>query len=519
MYIDKIIKKEVITLITSVGLLLIIFIGVSFASFFKIDEGENNVVQTGDLAISFCSDLSCDNTYQNMGQTIGTTKQDGSTIPESIFPYPNDGSYSNTTPYIFKVENTGSIEATITIKLNEDTDFLPTGDYSEFKRLTDLYGSHLKIAIRKRELVTGLEYQIGDVNMDGIVNYDDVKVLLDLASSGDATDEQLELGDVNNDGKINSADPVRLMDIINGVEKSSNDIIKATTISSFNELENDIIYTGDTLEAGESAIYFLWLYLDETTPNQAQSTYFVGNLDIQGQFLPENLPIAFSQNSWETIISDVSSGNTDKYTVGETKTIDLGDFGKHTVRIANNSTPSECEDADASQTACGFVIEFTDIITKHNMNSTDINTGGWPSSAMRTYLNENIFNALPEELQNAIIDTNVVSYDMSTTDTTYTSTDKLYLLSIYEMYSSEKDNATKEKTRQLDYYANSGGTANLAIKKYNGTASVWWTRTMLTGKKTFFPINTDGNPNNVQLIQFASAATKEYGVSPAFRIG
>ena len=517
MYIDKIIKKEVITLITSVGLLLIIFIGVSFASFFKIDEGENNVVQTGDLAISFCSDLSCDNTYQNMGQTIGTTKQDGSTIPESIFPYPNDGSYSNTTPYIFKVENTGSIEATITIKLNEDTDFLPTGDYSEFKRLTDLYGSHLKIAIRKRVLAPGSEYQMGDVNMDGIVNANDSKLISESVVSGKSlTDEQNELADINGDGNVNTSDALEIQKMLLG---ESSKLEPITTVNSFSNLENSIIYKGDTLEAGESAIYFLWLYLDNTTPNQAQSTYFVGNLDIQGQFLPENLPIAFSQNSWETIISDVSSGNTDKYTVGETKTIDLGDFGKHTVRIANNSTPSECENADASQTACGFVIEFTDIITNHNMNSTDINTGGWPSSAMRTYLNENIFNAFPEELQNAIIDTNVVSYDMSTTDTTYTSTDKLYLLSIYEMYSSEKDNATKGKTRQLDYYANGGGTANLAIKKYNGTASVWWTRTMLTGKKTFFPINTDGNPNNAQLIQYASAATKEYGVSPSFRIG
>ena len=65
MYIDKIIKKEVVTLIISVGLLLIVFIGVSFASFFKIDEGKDNVVETGDLAISFCSDSTCDTTYRS----------------------------------------------------------------------------------------------------------------------------------------------------------------------------------------------------------------------------------------------------------------------------------------------------------------------------------------------------------------------------------------------------------------------------------------------------------------------
>ena len=77
MYIDKIIKKEVVTLIISVGLLLIVFIGVSFASFFKIDEGKDNVVETGNLAISFCNDSTCDTTYENIGQVIGTTKQNG----------------------------------------------------------------------------------------------------------------------------------------------------------------------------------------------------------------------------------------------------------------------------------------------------------------------------------------------------------------------------------------------------------------------------------------------------------
>ena len=173
MYIDKIIKKEVITLLTSVGLLLIIFIGVSFASFFSIKEGQTNVIKTGDLSISFCSDADCDTTYSNIGQVIGTTKVDGVSVPSSIYPYPNDGTYSNSTPYIFKVENTGNLESKVTIKLKEDTDFLPTGNYAEYTRLTNLYSSHLKVAIRRRVLAPGSEYQMGDANKDGIVNLED----------------------------------------------------------------------------------------------------------------------------------------------------------------------------------------------------------------------------------------------------------------------------------------------------------------------------------------------------------
>ena len=37
------------------------------------------------------------------------------------------------------------------------------------------------------------------------------------------------------------------------------------------------------------------------------------------------------------------------------------------------STPDECKTEGFSQTACGFVVEFTDVITKHTMNSTSTN--------------------------------------------------------------------------------------------------------------------------------------------------
>ena len=287
MYIDKIIKKEVITLLTSVGLLLIIFIGISFASFFSIKEGQSNVVKTGDLAISFCSDADCDTTYTNIGQVIGTTKVDGASTPTSIYPYPNDGTYSTSTPYIFKVENTGNLDSKVTIKLKEDTDFLPTGDYAEYKRLTDLYSNHLKVAIRKRVLATGTEYQIGDVNMDGIVNTDDVTSLNRMVASGTSTEKDLLLADVNGDGEISSRDSTLLLQSIHGA--NSNDILPKTYISSFSELTDGIILENDPISSGNNAIYFLWLYLDETTPNQAQKTYFVGNLDIKAEYIPDNI--------------------------------------------------------------------------------------------------------------------------------------------------------------------------------------------------------------------------------------
>ena len=285
MYIDKIIKKEVITLLTSVGLLLIIFIGVSFASFFSIKVGESNVIKTGDLSISFCSDADCDTTYSNIGQVIGTTKVDGVSVPSSIYPYPNDGTYSNSTPYIFKVENTGNLESKVTIKLKEDTDFLPTGDYTEYTRLTSLYSSHLKVAIRRRVLAPGSEYQMGDANKDGIVNQEDANQIQKISAGiVEITEEDKIICDISGDTKITAADSQLLLQSIIGINYS--DVLPKTTVSSFSELTDGTILENDPLSAKESAIYFLWLYLDKTTPNQAQKTYFVGNLDIKAEYIP-----------------------------------------------------------------------------------------------------------------------------------------------------------------------------------------------------------------------------------------
>ena len=516
MYIDKIIKKETITLLISVGLLLIIFIGVSFASFFKIDEGKDNVVETGDLNISFCNDSTCDTTYENIGQVIGTTKQDGTSVPASIYPYPNDGTYSNATPYIFKVTNTGTMDATITIKLKEDEDFLPTGDYSEYQRLTSLYSEHLKVAVRKKVLASGSEYQLGDVDLNGIVNYDDATLLVDIATKNiTPTDEQKKVGDIDGDGEIDANDVDYLNEAING---QNDHMMRMTHINSFSTLSNNIIYSGDKIAPGESETYFLWLYMDETTPNQAQKTYFVGNLNIEGEFVPDNIP--FSEASWSQIIKNVKAGNISEYNVGDTKEVDLGTYGKHTLRIANVSTPSECSTTGFSQTACGFVLEFADVIMKEKMNDTATNKGGWPASSLHTLINQDLYNALPIDLKDGIITTKVVSGYGSSETSNFTSYDKLYLLVPKEIFNdwTNSYDSSSSLTRQLDYYQknNISTSSCSAISKtmINSTNyETWWLRSAhISSGNQFFALSGDCN----WMGMFSNIET---GVSPAFRIG
>ena len=522
MYIDKLIKKEVITLLISVSLLVIIFIGVTYAKFLSVDKGQDTVINMGDLNISFCKDTTCDTTYTNIGQVIGTKVENGTTVPASIYPYAGKTEYSNETPYIFKIENTGSLDSTVKIKLKEDATFTPSGDYSSYARLTSKYADHLKVAIKKRVLYKDTGYQLGDVNLDGIVNLKDSDYLyssnaLIPSSTIILTDVQKKIADINGDGKLNTADSVRINSMVAGLR---NDIY-STKVYTYTDLEDGVIFKDDIIKSGESATYFLWLWLDSTTPNDAQKTYFVGNIDVDGEYIPKVNPVSFATDSWETIITAVKENNISKYKVGDTKTIDMGTYGTHTLRIANKSTPSECSTSGFSQSACGFVLEFADIITTHKMNNSNPNKGGWPVTRMRTFVNNDIYNAIPSELRNVIIDTTVVSGHGRNDTSNFTSTDKLYLLSPAEIWAQGTSNTVnydtaRDVTRQLDYYKNLGtSTSNYsgAIKKNGTDADFWWLRSAHSDYgNAFFNVRSNGECGS-------DYSYDTYGVSPAFRLG
>ena len=271
-----------------------------------------------------------------------------------------------------------------------------------------------------------------------------------------------------------------------------------------------------SIESGITHKYTFTILFKETNADQNynQGKEFNGVLGIEEYKAPD-----FATDSWSTIIANVKAGNGSEYKVGSTKEINLGTtYGTHTLRIANTSTPSKCSTSGFSQTACGFVLEFADIITDHKMNDANTNVGGWPASSMRTFVNNDIYNSLPSEIKNAIIDTTVVSGHGSTNgETNFTSTDKLYLLSTAEVWANGHDYDTaRDVTRQLDYYKNLGtSTTNRSgAKKKKGTSAArWWLRAAYSGNGNYFYlVDIDGSWSN-------NSAYGAIGVSSAFRLG
>ena len=248
-----------------------------------------------------------------------------------------------------------------------------------------------------------------------------------------------------------------------------------------------------------------------------------GGTSSPGYFTSIPEPNSFSSDSWMTIVKAVKSGNISKYNVGDTKTVNLGTYGTHTLRVANISKSDSCGNSEYSESGCGFVIEFADIITNRVINSTSSTRGSWSATTIRTFVNNDIYNLLPTDLKNGILNTNVITGHGNSEGNNSTSTDKLYLLSPIEIYGSVSTtyDSAINVTNQLDYYKqnnvslNSYDSAikNTVVSGGTGSADAWWTRTpaqMMDGQ--FMMVTNTGN-------LYSTYLTQELGVSPAFRIG
>ena len=291
---------------------------------------------------------------------------------------------------------------------------------------------------------------------------------------------------------------------------------KEGTTAKYTSIKNKLENDATVVKAKESLNGTLTVTLDKVATESVAEEYTCKlefnavERDTLGEYIPE--PVLFTSDSWKTIQKAVQTGNTSKYNVGDTKEVDLGFFGKHMVRISNMS---ECTNGETSETACGFVVEFANIITKQKLNSTTTNVGGWKDSELRTYINRTIYNFLPSELQNVIVSTKVISGHGNKDSTNFETQDKLYLLNAQEVWNGNSYDASVGTSKQLDYYKNQGVTASSyagAKKQYNGSNSYWWLRSASSS-------SADGFLRVIDIGGWGIRSAYDFdGVSPAFRI-
>ncbi len=277
---------------------------------------------------------------------------------------------------------------------------------------------------------------------------------------------------------------------------------------------------------------------DETTSISATLTASpiddstaVGNSSAQKE-VPAPDPVSFATDSWETIQKAVQDDNTSVYNIGDTKEVTINGVD-YTVRIANKTTGEHCGDNDTaySQTACGFVVEFVDIITNMQMRDSYTNVGGYPATLVYDYLDNTLFGQLPLDLQTAIKPTRVISGhgDNGTDSANFTTTDNLYLLSPEEVYGTDLGgmnhyDAAYGTSHQLEYYSNNsvsyesssetGTNLDKATKQYNGSNAWYWLRSV-----DFYTSEYFCSVYDYGRLGDRNPTLTTGGLAPAFRIG
>ena len=193
----------------------------------------------------------------------------------------------------------------------------------------------------------------------------------------------------------------------------------------------------------------------------------------------------FMDDSLIKIASNVFN-NVGYYPLGCEKTVDLdldgnGSIDKTTkIRVVNNTLPDECFGSNQPRMACGFVVEFEEILGRGTLSYGD---------TLNSYIKNNFPDALISEL----------------TPTALYGT---------------KNNNIHEKTnpKQLDYYKRLGTTrsnSSATIKKYNGSKSDWLILAYVDDANNDINLYNVGSNGNLTKSSFDNELI--FGYSPAIR--
>ena len=228
----------------------------------------------------------------------------------------------------------------------------------------------------------------------------------------------------------------------------------------------------------------------QTTSGSVNVVSGTTSYSLMLSFLKDN----FADNDWSAIIAACHSGSVpSSWVVGNSKTMTING-ASYQVDIIGKDHDTYTAGGTAPLT---FQLHDCYADTK-DMNSSDTNSGGWTSCAMRSTHLPVILSLMPTEVQNGIREVNKLTSAGNKSSTINTTADKLFLLSEVEIFGSTHYSAAGEGT-QYDYYK----AGNSKVKNRNGSAAAWWERSPHASASTHFClVNSYGRANSY----FASRA-------------
>lgn len=201
--------------------------------------------------------------------------------------------------------------------------------------------------------------------------------------------------------------------------------------------------------------------------------------------------------SWAQIDTLGAAGVLGKiFALGDTKDVTLSGIGTMTLQIADFDHDYLSGATTAKKAAVTFLCKNL-LYQTYQMNSSDTNSGGFPSSALCSTLNGSIYNSLPSDLK-SVIKTAYKWYGTGNNKTNGKwSGHKLWLPLTFEMFGESSYSPSTERTkgnaRQYPIFTDNASR----IKKMNnggGSAQWYWLASPNASNSTSFCyVNGDGS--------------------------
>ena len=214
-------------------------------------------------------------------------------------------------------------------------------------------------------------------------------------------------------------------------------------------------------------------------------------------------------NATSTVYIDFGSVHR-KVSVGDQVTLALNGTNYTFDVIGFNHdtlTTSTAYGATTKTGKAGITFQMHDLFaTTYVMNSSNTNSGGWKSSAMRTSTMATMKGYLPAAWQTAIKPVNKASgTGGGSSSGTETISDNCFLLAEIEIFGSTTYSVSGEGTQYAYYKA-----GNSKVKNKGGSAYFWWERSPFSGSSNYFcRVSSNGNANGY-------TATSSFGVAFGF---
>lgn len=193
---------------------------------------------------------------------------------------------------------------------------------------------------------------------------------------------------------------------------------------------------------------------------------------------------AFATSTWAEIKAAVQAGIngldlSEHWAVGDTKSVTLTTNEVIELQIAgfNHDTYSD------GVTAPVTLVMKNCLKATSAMNSSNTNSGGYPASAMKTWVETNIYNKLPSDLKAIVAPVKKKCY------TTYNQASSLseanynvWLLAEAEVFDSANYSVGGGEGTKYPIFKNNTSR----VKKVSGSAYYWWLRSVLSEKSSRF---------------------------------